>query len=80
MQTNQLKTNFHQLIDRIDNERILSKFYGIMSKTSEYSDGKLWSRLTNEEQDELLLSELESNNPGNLVCHKEIQKKHSKWL
>ena len=80
MEATQLKINFHQLIDSIDNERILSKFYGLMSKSRESSGGQLWSRLTIEEQEELLLSEIESDNPDNLIAHSEIQKKHSKWL
>jgi hypothetical protein len=51
-----------------------------MSKSRESSGGQLWSRLTIEEQEELLLSEIESDNPDNLIAHSEIQKKHSKWL
>jgi hypothetical protein len=80
MEATQLKINFHQLIDSIDNERILSKFYGLMSKSRESTDGKLWSRLTSEEQAELLLSDIESDNPDNLISHNVIQKKHNKWL
>jgi hypothetical protein len=80
MEATQLRINFHQLIDSIDNERILSKFYGLMSKSRESTDGKLWSRLTSEEQDELLLSDIESDNPDNIISHTVIQKKHSKWL
>ena len=80
METTQLKINFHQLIDSIDNERILSKFFGLMSKTKDSSDGKLWSRLTKEEQEELLLSDIESEDPKNLIPNSIIHKKHSKWL
>jgi len=80
METTQLKRNFHQLIDSIDNERILSKFFGLMSRSKDSSDGKLWSRLTKDEQEELLLSDVESEDPKNLISHTAIQKKHSKWL
>ena len=80
MKATQLKINFHQLIDSIDNERILSKFYGLMSKSRESINGQLWSRLSSEEQDELLLSDIESDDPNNLISQSEIQKKHSKWL
>jgi hypothetical protein len=80
MEAAQLKINFHRLIDSIDNERILAKFYGLMSKSRESASGQLWSRLTKEEQDELLLSDIESENPDNLISHSIIQKKHSKWL
>jgi hypothetical protein len=80
MEAAQLKINFHKLIDSIDNERVLSKYFGLMSKMKESSDGKLWSRLTKEEQEELILTDIESEDPKNLISHAEIQKKHSKWL
>jgi hypothetical protein len=80
METTQLKIDFHHLIDSIDNDRILSKFFGLMSRIKDSSDGKLWSRLTKEEQEDLLLSEIESEDPKNLISHSDIQKKHSKWL
>jgi len=80
METTKLKMNFHQLIDSIDNDRILAKFFGLMEKSKDLTDGRLWSRLTKEEQEELLLSEMESNNPKYLISQKIIQKKHSKWL
>jgi hypothetical protein len=80
METTQLKTDFHRLIDSFNNERILAKFYGLMSKSKESSDGLLWSRLNPDEQEELLLSDIESENPDNLISFTEIQKKHQKWL
>jgi len=80
MQKTQLKTNFHQLIDSIDNEQLLSKFYGLMSQSRNLVDGQLWNKLTHDELEDLELSYLESENPENLITHSEIQKKHSKWL
>lgn len=44
------------------------------------NDGKLWRRLTKEEQEELLQPDLESEDPKNLISHSVIQKKQSKWL
>jgi hypothetical protein len=80
MEATQLKVNFHQLIDSIDNERILAKFYSLMSRTNDSSAGQLWSRLTKEEQEELLQSDIEADDPVNLIPHSVIQKKHEKWL
>jgi hypothetical protein len=80
METTKLKVNFHQLIDSIDNEQILTKFYSLMAKTIESSPGQLWSRLTKEEQEELLQADIESDDPLNLIPHSLIQKKHEKWL
>ena len=61
-------------------KRKAAKFFGLMSRTKDSVDGQLWSRLSKEEQEELLLSDLESENPKNLISHTIIQKKHNKWL
>ncbi len=76
----ELKTNFHKLIDSINNENLLFKFYEIISKTSESKDGTLWSRLNNEELQELLLIEQESRDDKNLIAHSNMITKHKKWL
>jgi len=78
--TVEIKKNFHLPIDSINNDNILLKFYAIMARTKEKSDGKLWARLTEEEQEELIRAEIESNDPSNLIPHTEVQKKHKKWL
>ena len=80
MNTIELKNNFHQLIDTIDNETLLKKFYTIMSRAKENTDGKLWKKLSPEERNELLLSYEESENDNNLIPHSEIRKKYEKWL
>lgn len=76
----ELRNNFHHLIDNINNEHILAKFYSIMVKINDKVDGTLWDKLTIEEQEELIKADIESNDASNLVRHKEIQKKHEKWL
>jgi len=80
METKQLKVNFHQLIDSIENEQILAKFYSLMDRTNNSSPGLLWSRLTKVEQEELLQADIESDDPQSLISHSVIQKKHEKWL
>jgi len=80
MNTFDLKSNFHHLIDSISNDNILLKFYSIMSRVSQEKDGKLWTRLTAEEQEELIQADIESKDPSNLISHSEIQKKHKRWL
>ncbi len=80
MNTAELRNNFHHLIDSINNDNILSKFYAIMARTNEETDGKLWGRLTKDEQEELIRADIESSDPLNLISHSEIQKKHKKWL
>ena len=80
MDTIELKKNFHHLIDSIGNDNVLAKFYSIMVKIKDRPEGKLWTRLSESERNELLKAEIESNDPENLIPHSEVEKKHNKWL
>lgn len=80
MNTIELKNNFHNLIDSIENETLLMNFYELMKKRSSTKEGQLWSRLNKQEQEELLLALEESENEVNLISHEEMKKKHKKWL
>jgi hypothetical protein len=80
MTTIELKNNFHQLIDSIENENLLLKFYELMRNRSISKEGSLWSRLSKEEQDDLLMAFDESDREENLISQNEMMKKHKKWL
>ncbi len=80
MNTVELKKDFHNLIDSIDNETLLSDFYILLKKIISSKEGKLWKSLTKKEQEELNLSFNESKNPKNLISHKDMREKHKKWL
>ncbi len=80
MNTIELKQSFHHLIDSIDNKDLLINFYDLIKKRSTAKEGKLWNNLTEQEQQELMLSLDESKNPENLIDHKEMKIKHKKWL
>jgi len=80
MTTLELKNNFHHLIDSIENENILQKFYELMLRKRSTRDGMLWGRLSKDEIDELLLVNEECENSEDLIPHENIQQKYSKWL
>ena len=80
MTTLELKNNFHQLIDSIENENLLQKFYELMLRNRSIRDGTLWAKLTQDEVDELLLANEESNDQQNLISHDEMKKKYAQWL
>ncbi len=80
MTTVELKTNFHQLIDKISNEAMLVKFYEIMSTANVSNEGSLWKNLSNEEQQELIEIEKNSHNIENLIDHSAMKLKFKKWL
>lgn len=80
MTTLELKNNFHHLIDSIENENILQKFYELMLRKRSTKDGMLWGRLSKDEIDELLLVNEECENSKDLIPNENIKQKYSKWL
>ena len=79
MKTGSIKTNFHKLIDMIENESKLSQFYQALLYSAK-KEGKLWNTLTKKEQEELMLAYEESNDEANLVSHEKVKAKYKKWL
>ncbi len=77
MKRSDIKTNFHNLIDKIDNEILLMKFYDLMIQSATNKEGQLYERLTNEQKDVLMLAEEESNDPANLISYNQQKKKHN---
>ncbi len=80
MNTLEIKKDFHNLIDSIDNENLLSDFYDLLKRRISSKEGKLWKGLTEKEQEELNLAFKESEKPENLISHEEMKNKHEKWL
>ncbi len=76
----ELKTNFHSLIDDIENIGLLDKFYHILTTAKTLPDGSLWSSLSRNEQNELVQIEIDSHNIQNLLPHSKIKQKYSQWL
>lgn len=74
--TIELKQNFHQLIDSINNLDLLQQFYELMLRKKSLKDGKLWATLSEEEKDELLIANEESENPDNLIPNEEFKKQY----
>ncbi|MCF8373999.1 MAG: hypothetical protein K9H64_20420 [Bacteroidales bacterium] len=80
MNTIELKANLHNLIDTINNYNLLQRVYSLLDQTVDSEEGYLWSKLSQEEQEEMILIEKESHDPENLIPHSEIKSKHAKWL
>ena len=80
MNTIELKKDFHNLIDSIDNEKLLHNFYDLIKNRISEREGQLWSRLTRKEQDELNSAFEESKKNNDLLSHEVMEKKHKKWL
>ncbi len=80
MDSLEIKKNFHNLIDSIDNESLLLNFYNLLKNKATSKDGLLWESLTRKQQEELYLAFDESEKPENLINHEVMRKKHKKWL
>nr|WP_321450756.1 hypothetical protein [uncultured Carboxylicivirga sp.] len=80
MNTIDIKNNIHRLIDQINDDKILSRFYEILEKASSKKEGALWSNLTLSEQEELLRIDKETDDESNLISFSEMKSKHKKWL
>ena len=80
MNTIEIKNNFHKLIDKINNDKVLAKFYEILEKVSNAKEGQLWNSLTKDEKQELLDIDKETDYTENLINHSIVQEKHKKWL
>jgi hypothetical protein len=76
----ELKRNFHNLIDSIENESLLMSFYELMKNKTSTQDGKLWDRLSVEEQEILLRTIDTIENSNDVISHSEMKKKHKQWL
>ncbi|PWD97554.1 hypothetical protein [Marinilabilia rubra] len=76
----EIRQNFHNLIDSIENENILFSFYELLKSRSQSEQGSLWNKLTFQEQEDLIKLADAANDPSNLIDHNEIKKKHTKWL
>ena len=80
MKASEIRNNFHSLIDRIDSDLLLMKFYDLMIKSTTTEEGQLYQQLTEEQKNVLMLAEEESNDPANLIGYNQQKKKHQKWL
>ena len=80
MKQSDVRTNLHQLIDEIDNDRLLIKFYDLLLKSKVQKEGDLWNQLSDEQRNEVLIAESESHYKKNLLDHETQNDKHNKWL
>jgi hypothetical protein len=74
MGTVELKSNLHELIDKIDNPNLLQSLYDILSVCSNSQPGAMWKSLSDDQKDEVLKAYEESNDPENLIPHSEMKK------
>ena len=77
MNTIELKTNLHNLIDNINDNKILHAVYILLTKKEEETD--FWDELP-EHLKEAINKSLSQSEKGEVKPNEEIMKKYQKWL
>lgn len=74
------KDQIHELIETIDDEEVLNAYLLLIKTLNNNKTGSLWSSLTLEEEQDLLVSYDESFDKKNLTSHEDVKKQYIKWL
>jgi hypothetical protein len=76
MRTTKLKSNIHQIVDRIQSEQLLETLYDFLKAHATAKPGKIWESLTEEQKKEVLLSYEDSEDDKNLVDIDQVIKRN----
>ncbi len=82
MALTEVKNDFHNLIDEINNEKILSHFYELLKtlKDNKENQTDFWDLLSDEQKNELDLAIKESEDESNWISHEEVMRESKEWL
>ncbi|HEY0244251.1 MAG TPA: hypothetical protein VGC01_01700 [Mucilaginibacter sp.] len=78
MKLKELKSEFHELIDQVNDPELLLQFYDAISQSVK-PENSLWQSLSIERQLEVLAAFEESENEENLISLSEIKSKYKEW-
>ena len=76
MKVTKLKSNIHQIVDRIQSEQLLETIYDFLKTRETTKPGEIWNGLTDEQKNEVLLSFEESEVEENLIDIDEVIKRN----
>jgi len=76
MKATELKSNIHQIIDRIQSEQLLETIYDFLRTRETRKPGEIWKSLTEEQKNEALLSFEESEDEKILVDLAQVIKRN----
>ncbi len=80
MSVTEIRSNLHNLIEKIESEELLSAIHDLLKQKEESKEGTLFNSLSKNQKKELLSSEEESRDETNLIDNDEVMKKYKKWL
>ena len=77
MKLKELKSEFHELIDQVNDPELLLQFYDAISQS--VKPGNSWESLSINRQQEVLEAFEDSENGENLISLSEIKSKYKEW-
>ena len=80
MTITEIRSQFHTLIDEVDNPQLLERFMEILRESAAPKKGKIWDTLSEEGKRGVMEAYEQSKDKANLVSNEEVMKKYSKWL
>lgn len=72
MGTLEIKSNLHKIVDRIDNEQLLSAVYNFLKAREKSKEGAIWNSLSNDQKKEVLDAFEESEDDPNLIEDQDV--------
>ena len=74
METIELKSSIHKIVDGIQNEQLLKTIYDFLKIRETSKPGRLWDSLTEDQKQEVLLAYDESEDENNLIDREKVFK------
>lgn len=74
-----IKDQFHNLIDRVQDEAVLVRYLGAISSEIKGESLDLWNDLTTQQQKGILEAIDQTEDPSRLISHEEAMKRHAPW-
>jgi hypothetical protein len=71
-----LKSNLHQLLDKIENEELLRTLYDFIKQKESSREGEFWNTLTEDQKNEIFLSYETSQDDTNLIDWNNLKNKY----
>ena len=75
MGTLELKSNLHQIVDRIEDDRLLRAIFSFLKERENSADSRIWDSLSDDQKKEVLLAYDESEDDANLIENKDVWEK-----
>ncbi|HAX49073.1 MAG TPA: hypothetical protein PK605_09180 [Ignavibacteria bacterium] len=79
----EIKTNFHKLIDEIEDQNELTKLYEYciaLKQNFEKSGSDWWGELSEEQKRNFDIAIEQCNDPSKQISHEEVMRESKKWL